>query len=767
MPLTNQQIGAMHKALCGAFNLGEFDMMLRLELDRDLEQLVGNKSLREAVFETIRIADRQGWHRRLIQAAVTTVPENPGLKQFLSDHPGLLGQSRPKPLPPRPPACIGRQILLERLEEALLPADESATLKAVTVSGVGGIGKSTAVLWFLHLPQVKARYGSQRHFIPLDGATSHATLVGKIAESLGIPPGPGVEDRLWAELDTGGRRLIALDNAETPLESADRLKVENFLGTLAGYPHVGLVAALRPTSPIPGWESADVVTGLKAPDDLATFCHYAGKHLETDPPAAAFVATLEGWPLIIRLAATHAKDYRRIADFQRLWHRERTELLQQGDDRASNLAVCVNLSLNSPAMRDHGRRLLAVLARLPDGIREEDLPRVVGDEAHHAAAVVRKVGGLVTEAAGRLKMLASLREHLETVLPFEGEDRQRAVAFYCEIGKRRCFAPSKEWDAANARLAQEIGNVGVMIQFGLGLRDRILAYDAVQGLGVYGQFVGLDFSEPLRIAARVAKEKGDQRAEANCAKSLGDIALSRSDHAGAMARYEEALPLYRRAGAVLGEANCIRNLGDIARERSDHAGAVSRYEEALPLYRRVEDVLGVANCIQGLGDIASERSDHVGAVSRYEEALLLYRQVGDVVGEATCIQRRGDIALSRSDHVGAMTRYEEALLLYRRVGSVLGEANCIQGLGDIAKAKGDTLAARHPYLEALRLYRRIEEPYSIGLANRRLALIVTDPAERTRFVEAARTAWASIDRPDLVATLDREFPPDPPPAPPA
>jgi hypothetical protein len=37
--------------------------------------------------------------------------------------------------------------------------------------------------------------------------------------------------------------------------------------------------------------------------------------------------------------------------------------------------------------------------------------------------------------------------------------------------------------------------------------------------------------------------------------------------------YEEALPLYRKVGDLLGEANCLKSLGDIARARSDHNGA--------------------------------------------------------------------------------------------------------------------------------------------------------------------------------------------------
>ena len=75
--------------------------------------------------------------------------------------------------------------------------------------------------------------------------------------------------------------------------------------------------------------------------------------------------------------------------------------------------------------------------------------------------------------------------------------------------------------------------------------------------------------------------------------------------------------MYRQAGDVRGEANCISGLGDIALARSDHDSAQARYEQALPLYRQAGDVLGEANCISGLGDIALARSDHDSARTRY------------------------------------------------------------------------------------------------------------------------------------------------------
>ena len=105
---------------------------------------------------------------------------------------------------------------------------------------------------------------------------------------------------------------------------------------------------------------------------------------------------------------------------------------------------------------------------------------------------------------------------------------------------------------------------------------------------------------------------------------------------------KHALPLYRQkvgeswARPTASSASAISRLA-----RSDHTAARDAYEQALPLYRQVGDILGEANCIAGLGDIALERSDYEAARNAYEQALRFYRQVGSIRGEANCIQSLG------------------------------------------------------------------------------------------------------------------------------
>ncbi len=164
-----------------------------------------------------------------------------------------------------------------------------------------------------------------------------------------------------------------------------------------------------------------------------------------------------------------------------------------------------------------------------------------------------------------------------------------------------------------------------------------------------------------------------------------------------------------------------------------------------------------AETLFALATLALDRSDHDTARDRYQQALRLHQRTGNVRGEADCIQGLGDVALARSDHDTARDRYQQALPLYQRTGNVRGEANCIQGLGDIALQGSDRDTARDRYQQALRLYQNVGEPYSIGWSFISLARLEPLGEDRTRHWEAARQAWASIDRDDLIETLRSEF----------
>ncbi|WP_437986971.1 tetratricopeptide repeat protein [Sorangium sp. So ce117] len=608
-------------------------------------------------------------------------------------------------LPPEE-RCIGRDAVIASLAAAL---SHEPPGRAVLL-GAAGIGKSTVSLAVLHRSDVVARFGERRFFARLDAAPDAASAAVALADALRVDPGPHRWQRALSFL-AAAPAVLVLDNLETPWSGDDQAGTEELLAELAAIPRLAIAASVRGASR-PGrvaWNSPVELWPLGLTEAEAMFCAIAGEEHRGTPALTALLSLQEGVPLAIELLA-HAAQGNDLVNLKEEWEARRTAVLEREGgtcDRLRSWRTSLELSIGARRMTSGARRLLAVLAVLPDGIAQRDLNAVLPDAGPAAARVLAHVR-LAYFEGGRLKMLSPAREYVKAAHPPAAEDLGQAMARYGDLA--RTFGPlpgSPGGAEAAVRLAPETANLDAVIRRGLDGGEAPRWIDIAVALTEFARFSGHAALLPLGRALEVARRAGDRRREALCARRLGDIALVRSQHDEARARYQQALPLYRQVDDRVGEASCIQSLGDIALRRSQHDEARARYQEALPPYRQVGAVAGEANCIKSLGDIALERSQHDEARARYQEALPLYRQVGSVAGEANCIKSLGDIALERSQHNEARARYQEALPLYRQVGSVAGKADCTQSLGHIALVRSQHDEARARYQEALPLYRQV------------------------------------------------------------
>jgi tetratricopeptide (TPR) repeat protein len=653
--------------------------------------------------------------------------------------------------------CFGRDDLVSDLVATLLEDNPPPT----AILGGPGHGKTTVSLKAVHDPRVAERYGTRRFFVRCDGAKTRDALAGEIALAMGLEPGPNLVDRAFAELERD-RAALVLDNAETPWE-ADTLATEELLAQLADIRGLCLIVSVRGQQRPQGvaWREPVGVPPLDLPAARQAFLARAGERFSADSHLDDLVNAVDRVPLAITLLAYQAEGQPNLDGLWARWQAERTLMLQRagGTHRLNNLELSLELSVSGSRMNDAAGSLLSLLGLLPDGIAWADLDALLSGNGHAPAADLRRVGLAFDDAkSARLRVLAPVREYVHRrLIPVEA-DMARARDHYLSLAEILGNKVGQEGGAESAaRLAPELSNLEAMILIALDQPDLEPAVRGACGLARLTLFTGLGSLHALEQAADAARSRSDAAAEAGCLLSLGHIAQVRSDHDEARQRYEAGLSLYRRVGSVAGEASCIKSLGNIALDRSNYDEARQRLEAALALYRRAGSVLGEANCIRSLGDVALRRSDHDEARQHYEDALPLFRRVGNVVGEANCIEGLGHIALRCSDLDEARHRYEAALSLFRRVGAVHGEANCIKGLGDIARDASEHDKARSLYEQALRLYSRIPEPYSIGLTHGRLARLAADDVVRREHVEAARAAWSSLNRTDLIENLDKEF----------
>src|SRR5215472_1697355 len=602
---------------------------------------------------------------------------------------------------PARPATLGRDIELSALVDNLLAEPPRPTV----ILGAPGIGKTNLTVAALHQPTVAARYGIGRVFVRCEGSASAVATVTELAAVLGIPMATGDLRTDCLRYLVEAPAVVCLDNAETPWE-ADTLRTEDLFAQLASV--AGLVVSLRGTERPGGlgWAPPLRLQPLDSQAASALFLSIVPPGFD-GPGLSELLDEMGGVPLAIELLA-YAAEGEGLDSLGGRWRTERVKLLRRGaaDHRLLSVASSVEASWTGPLMTEPARRLLSILGRLPKGLAHSDIEPLMPGDGPAAADLLRR-RGLAFDETGRLRTHPPVRHHVQTAHPPDSPDWERVTAHYQRLSMElglRVGGPGRA--EAVDRAATEAANLTTAVLGSGQVADAARGLDATHALRDLARFTAVDLGVLFGSALRLAEAAQDDRRLARAQEDLADIALARSDHEEARARYEQAVPLYRQVGNVLGEANCIKRLGDIALARSDHERGRARYEQALTLYRQVGNVLGEANYIERLGDVAMRRSDHKGAQEHYEQALALYRQVGNVLGEANCTERLGDIALRRSDHQAARERYEQALPLYRQVGNVLGEANCILRLGDIALARSDHQGARERYEQALPLYRQ-------------------------------------------------------------
>ncbi len=151
----------------------------------------------------------------------------------------------------------------------------------------------------------------------------------------------------------------------------------------------------------------------------------------------------------------------------------------------------------------------------------------------------------------------------------------------------------------------------------------------------------------------------------------------------------------------------------------------------------------------------------------FEAADKLRSQPGKELALARFLYRAGLGFAARSQWQDAVRVFMESLDLSLTFGNPQTDiADCASNWrspsrNSLGTTKQSDDSARAAYQQALELYRSISEPYSTGRALRSLAHIETNPNTQRQLVAEAIAAWTSINRPDLIALLQTEFPNNP------
>jgi predicted ATPase len=625
------------------------------------------------------------------------------LRTLVADDLALLLTDRfagPPAAHPAAPLPAMRRPLVDRAEELrALTAMLQADVGLVTLTGPGGVGKTTLALAAAHA--VAGQFADGAAFISLETLTDPAMIRDTAVRQLGIPTPPGqtVDESLVAffgprhlllVVDNVEQLLSAAPLAEQILELAPGLKV---LATSRGALRIRgeKVVAVAPLGLPERGAPADLST-LAAVPAVAFFVacgHDAQPGFELTEANAAAVAEicrrLDGLPLALQLAAARLTVLSPAALLARL--ERRLPLLTRGPrdlperQRTLRAAIAWSYDLLAPPEQRLFRQLgvfvggftlEAVEALAEDGPDDLDPLEAISSLVGQSVVFVQPLD----ETTPRYGMLETIREFALEQLEATGEageTRRRHAGIFLDLAERAeplLLVPA-ERGTWMVRLEHAHDNFRAALTWSVS-PDGVFAV-GVALAGALGWFwlTSGRFQEAGYWYAVLIARQGEADDSVTWARMLHGSALqlwARGDLAQAAAREEPAVETFRSAGEGRWLSYGLALLAQIhtAQDRPEKARVL--LEEALGVWSQVKMTYGQpfdAYLRYYLGNAVLAQGDADSANAQFEASLREFRAVGDDLPRGVVLGSLGLLAARRGEHDQARARFAEGLPLLR------------------------------------------------------------------------------------------------------
>jgi tetratricopeptide (TPR) repeat protein len=648
-------------------------------------------------------------------------------------------ESRPRQLPPVPPALVARDAE-QRLMDKL-----SGETRLLIVVGPPGVGKSTVAVWWAH--QMLEQYPDGQLYADLGGPGGSVTVeqvLGQFLRALGVPA-PRVpvdvaaQSALFRSVTTGRRLLVVLDG----VESAAQVRI--LLPSSAGCMTI-VTSRSRLGGLVANGGRVVEVGSLGEQDGVELLTRLIGDdRIEREPLWARQLATLcAGLPLALCVAAARLVAHPR-------WSVEKlvTDLLDERRrlDRLSlvgDLSVQAVFDMSYQALSAPAARLYRMLGLHPGPDFE------VGLAAAAMATPVAETERLVDELANanlledmpanrcRLHELIRLHARQEAMAVEPAEDRalalRRMLDWYLYTATtaghvvtphrtdvRREFAqvpvdPVTFAGHADALdwLDRERVNLLAAAREAVGQGWHATAWqlaDSMWGLFLYRTHY-YDWLQFDLLAVQATEQAADREAEAGANDRLGLLlhALRRNDEA--LVPLARAAELWRQLGNRHRAAGSIERFGFVYLDQGHVGLALERFEQALAAYRELGEARSVGLALVSIGRALVRAGRAAEAERPLTEAVAVLDGL-DVPDPYNAARAR--IALGRAElRIGArepaLARLTAAAETMRAVNSPLGQADAWWALGELYEHAGDVPRARSFYERTEEIYDRLGNP---------------------------------------------------------
>jgi predicted ATPase/DNA-binding XRE family transcriptional regulator len=605
------------------------------------------------------------------------------------------------PIPSSPTRLIGR----ERELDIVLDALRDPTIRLLTLTGPGGIGKTRIAIEAANRAHGAFRDGV--FFVSLGSVEDPSLVFSILAHALGVvsvqePPFDAIARHLQDK-----QVLLVLDTFEHLLPAASGI------GELLGACHTASVLVtsretlhLRgeheiavPTLEVPNHHGIDI-SGAPASELFLERARAVKPDLRVDENAVAAIVEIcsrvNGLPLAIELAAARVK-HLPLSDLRdQLEHRLQLLIGGSRDLPRRQQTMRDTVAWSYELLDPHEQQLFAGAGVFAGGFTLEALTAVATGKGD----IVSGISGLIDKSLvvlhedpePRYRMLDVIHEFAREALE-QGEAvdeiKRRHATYYRELVERAepelGRASQERWTHV---LENEHDNVRAAMRWAIAQGESDLAPRLAGAVWQFWRSRG-DLSEGrewLRQALAV-EPGGDAGIRAKAMWGAAWLAYHQGDYDDAAHLGEEQLPVARAAGDAASIRNALTIQGMVAMARARYADAVVRFQEGLNLLRDLEPTWLLATSLLNLGTAYLHTNDRAGARGSLEEAVRQYQKLGDEHFTARATVQLAFVALADGDKQRARSLFEAGLRMFWDLQDHWGTTEALEGMATFSAAE--------------------------------------------------------------------------------
>jgi len=625
---------------------------------------------------------------------------------------------------------LGRDDLIDEIKQALMKDKRAALL------GLPGVGKTALATWVIYDPDLQMGYPDGVLWASSGCSSNVFSTLGNWAAALNIQ----INDEISSSDDLGKVIRDAIGSKRFLIVVDDVWKYEDALAFQVGgnncafllttrFPEVALRFAAQNTIH---------VSELSEEEGLALLTHLAPKAVEmAQVESSKLVKAVGSLPLALVLIGNYLRIHsygKRPRTLQLAIERlhkvgERFKLKEPQTPSAPHpsipkstlISLQSTIGISFENLDRDTRWILLSLSIFPPKTNtfSEEAAIVVSEGAPEAFdKLVLRYGILEASGPDRYTLHQTIADFARLKLR-DQKPAQRMVMYYTE------FVAAHQNDFKV--LDQEIANVLAALQIALEIEMFSQFIQCINTLYWFWQTSGqyITATDYLHQAIEIAKDSGDDSAEALCRHNLGRLAVSRGKYKEAEKLYKEALSLAKHVGDHERICACQQSLGTLASRRGDLVSARRIFQDALDTAHQLANPDLVCGLLLNMGVVSAKLGELRGAEHLYLESLALAREKNNQRRINLLLHNLGGINSDLGDHAQAEAYYHEAWETATNTDNQERICTLLGNMGIEAYLQGHYQHAGDLFQEGLDLAMRLEHQLLISQHHANIGVLST------------------------------------------